>query len=412
VRSSLGPPSRNSSDLSNPLNSSALLPIFPSSKEAVPAMSFPKFFSSSILATGLAVALSGCGGSSSSIAVNPSSAVRHYNGTASVGDFLTISIDSDAHTITYDNVTNGENGVVPYTVNSDGTYAITDPHGNLLAAYELPGFALVIEAANAGPGKDTPALITAIETAPASISSFAGKNFNYMQFRTAAGGIEIGTVSINSHGDITHDGYSPMALIWGNNQYFDGGTFPAANITEDPAGNFFTVTEQDSSHDVVFGTQNGLWAVDTGNGAILGLPKASSKSYDPASAGTYKAIIYSKSNATTNQNNVESGTPAQGVGSVVITSNGGITITDSQNHQLATGALVAVEDASYLYDATANKLNDPCRGLFTVRIATANSRQDLFVTFQGNAVIFGSFQSALPGQNSNPYSYFYGVGLK
>jgi hypothetical protein len=65
-----------------------------------------------------------------------------------------------------------------------------------------------------------------------------------------------------------------------------------------------------------------------------------------------------------------------------------------------------------LYDGTPNKLSDPCNGLFTVRIATVNSRQDLFASFQGNAVIFGSFQSALPGQGSNPYSYFYGVGLK
>jgi len=51
-------------------------------------------------------------------------------------------------------------------------------------------------------------------------------------------------------------------------------------------------------------------------------------------------------------------------------------------------------------------------GLFTIRTATDNSQQDLFVSFQGNAVIFGSFQSALPGQGSNPYTYFCGVGLK
>jgi hypothetical protein len=79
---------------------------------------------------------------------------------------------------------------------------------------------------------------------------------------------------------------------------------------------------------------------------------------------------------------------------------------------LATGTLVAVADSSYLYDGTANKLSDPCNGLFTVRTATLSSQQDLFVSFQGNAVIFGSFQSALPGQSSNPYTYFYGVALK
>jgi hypothetical protein len=375
-------------------------------------MSFPKLLSSSLLLVACsAVAFLGCNNSSSSSATT-TSAVRDYNGTASVGDFLTISIDSTTSTITYDNLTNGETGSVPYSVNSDGTYTITDPHGNLLTAYELPGFALVVEAANAGPSRNTPALITAIETAPVSISNFAGQNFNYIQFRTAAGGIEIGTVSIDAQGDITHDGYWPMALLQGSSQYFSGGTFDASSISEDSSGGFFTITEQNSSTDVVFGTQNGLWAVDTGNGAILGLPKAASKSFDPASAGTYKALIYEKANATTGQGNVETGTPTQGVGSVTVSSTGLVTITDSQNNTLATGTLVAVADAPYLYDGTQNTLSDPCYGMFTLRMATPGSRQDLFVSFQGNAVIFGSFQSALPGQSSNPYTYFYGVGLK
>jgi len=375
-------------------------------------MSLPKLFSCSFLVVACSTfAFLGCNNSSSSSAIT-TAAVRDYNGTASVGDFLTISIDSSTNTITYDNVTNGESGAVPYAINADGTYSITDPHGNLLTAYELPGFGLVVEAANAGPSRNTPALITAIETAPVSISNFAGHDFNYIQFRTAAGGVEIGTVSIDAQGDLSHNGYWPMALLQGGSEYFSGGTFPASSIAEDSSGDFFTVTEQDSSTDVVFGTQNGLWAVDTANGAILGLPKAASKAFDPASAGTYKALIYEKANATTGQGNVETGTPTQGAGSVTVSSTGLITITDSQNNVLATGILAAVADTPYLYDGTQNKLSDPCNGLFTVRVVTANSQQDLFVSFQGNAVIFGSFQSALPGQSSNPYTYFYGVGLK
>ena len=50
--------------------------------------------------------------------------------------------------------------------------------------------------------------------------------------------------------------------------------------------------------DYVFGTANGVFAVDTPNGAILGLKKAASKDFDPASAGTYKAIYYRKPAAT------------------------------------------------------------------------------------------------------------------
>jgi hypothetical protein len=40
---------------------------------------------------------------------------------------------------------------VPYTVNSDGTYTLSDPTGNLLAAYEVPNYALLIQAAKTGP---------------------------------------------------------------------------------------------------------------------------------------------------------------------------------------------------------------------------------------------------------------------
>jgi hypothetical protein len=36
----------------------------------------------------------------------------------------------------------------------------------------------------------------------------------------------------------------------------------------------------------------------------------------------------------------------------------------------------------------------------------------LFVTFQGNAVIFSSFKTELPPAQNGTYEYFYGVGLK
>ena len=127
----------------------------------------------------------------SSTKVVPTSSVHSYNGTAAVGDFLTISVDSAAHTITYDNLTNGQTGTVPYSVESDGSYTIADPHGNLLSAYEVPGSVLVVEAANAGPNQDTDSLITAFESVPVSIQTFAGSNSNYTQFRTRDGGVEL-----------------------------------------------------------------------------------------------------------------------------------------------------------------------------------------------------------------------------
>lgn len=336
-------------------------------------------------------------------------AVRAYNGTASVGDFLTISVDSSAQTITYKNYTNGETGTVPYAVNADGTYAVTDPNGNLLTAYEVPGFVMMIEAANAGPNRDTPALITAVESAPASINTFAGRRFNYLQFRTAAGGMEMGTITIDAQGNTVHDGYWPFGVF--SQSLFNGGTFAASSMQEDASGNFFTITESSGS-DYVFGTQSGFFVVDTGAGTILGLPKATAKSFVASNAGAYTAIYYEKAGAQTGQGNVETGTPSQGKATVTISANGLMTITDSQNNVLATGTLAAVADTSYLYDGTPSTLSDPCYGMFTFRMSTGGVQQDVFVSFQGNAVVFSSFQTALPIQGYAPYTYYYGVGLK
>lgn len=336
--------------------------------------------------------------------------VRSYNGTASVGDFLTISIDSSALTITYKNYTNGETGTVPYTVNSDGTYTITDPNGNLLSAYEVPGTALMVEAANAGPQQDTKALITAVESAPASINTFAGRNFNYIQFRTSTGGIEIGTVSVDGSGNITHAGYWPFGVISQGNM-FNGGSFPASSVTEDASGNFFTINESNGSSDTVFGTQNGLFAVDTGSGAILSQPKGSSKSFVASNAGTYKAVYYQKANAQMGQNNAESGTPSEGQATVTVGANGAVTITDSQSNAMASGTLAAIADTSYIYDGTQNTLSDPLYGMFTFR-TTGSTQQDVFVTFQSGAIIFSSFSTAMPLQQNAAYTYFYGVGMK
>src|SRR5579863_1337834 len=125
-------------------------------------------------------------------------AARVYHGTASVGDFMTITVNSTAQTIAYTDVSNGSTGIVPYTVNSDGTYTLTDPTGNLVGAYEVPNYALLIQAAKTGPNANTPALITAVESGPISLAMFESQgSYNTIQFRTAAGGLEAGSLSIN-----------------------------------------------------------------------------------------------------------------------------------------------------------------------------------------------------------------------
>lgn len=361
-----------------------------------------------------AAAFSGCDSRST---LTPSSNTRAYQGTASVGDFLTISVDPVTQTITYKNYTNGETGTVQYTVNKDHSYTINDP--NLLSAYEVPGSVMVIQAANAGPNKDQAALITAIESVPVTIQNFEGRTINYTQFRTDNGGVEIGTGSMDRSGNMSGSSYDPGAIMWQPMSYFNHNSASGSTVVEDPSGDFFTITDQTKGETMtMFGTQNGLFAIDApGGGAVIGLSEASSIDFDSTVAGTYDAIYYEKANAQMQGCPTacsEAGLPSVGKATVTVTTGGEVTITDSQNNILASGWLLAIADDPDLYDGTSNKLSGPCKGLFTLRMITPTPtlHQETFVAFQSNAVIFSNFQTALQVVNNGTYTYFYGVGVK
>lgn len=340
---------------------------------------------------------------------------RVYHGTASVGDFLTITVDSNAQTISYTNVSNGTSGTVPYTVNSDSTYTLNDPTGNLTGAYEVPNYALLIQAAKTGPNADTPALITAVESGQISIGMFEAQPYNYMQFRTAAGGLEVGTISVSAQGSGSISSFWPYGAYNSGNQSgspFHTGTIDMSQAQLDPSGTFLKVPDPSGSgYSYAFGTANGIFAVDTGNGAVLGLKKAASKDFDPTVAGTYKAIYYQKTGASTGMGNVETGTASLGNATLAVTSGGQVTVTDAQGNQMVQATLMPVADASYLYGSS-GQLTNPCYGLFTFRVTTAGSQQDVFVAFMDKAMLFSSFTANLPWGQTGTYNYLYGVGLK
>ena len=209
--------------------------------------------------------LAGCSSTPHSTAAAPAS--RVYHATASVGDFMTITVNSSAQTIVYTDVSNNTTGTVPYTVNSDGMYTLNDPTGNLIAAYEVPNYAMVIQAAKTGTGSSTPALITAVESGQISLATFKGQSYNYMQFRTASGGVDVGSVNINAQGTGTTSSYWPYgALNSDNNSAFNSNALDVAAAVPDPSGTFLTIPDpSNNTSDYVFGTANGIfrWILKT-----------------------------------------------------------------------------------------------------------------------------------------------------
>jgi len=358
---------------------------------------------------------SGCGNPAAFTSNStPPAMTRSYNGTASVGDFLTITLNTTALTITYNNLSNGDSGTFPYTVNADGSYTLDDPNGNLLSAYEIPGYALLIQAAKAGPNHNTAAIVTAVETGPISLSTFSGNSYNYIQFRTQFGGLEVGSASIaGTSGTISS--YWPYGYFsQGSGGAFNNETMDFSGLTEDPSGTFLsgTVAGTGGGTDTIFGTSSGFFIVDSPSGSIIGLPKAASSAFDPTVAGTYNGIFYEKANVTMGAgSNVETGTPSTGQATVVVTAAANITVTDASGNTIINATLTPVANSSFVY-GSAGQLTDPCNGLFAFRAVTGTFEHDVFVTFVGNSVVFAKFSANLPWSQSSGYSYWYGVGLK
>lgn len=350
-------------------------------------------------------------GSNTVTTTTPTSQTRSYTGSASVGDFFTITLDPNAQTLTYTDLSNNMSGTVAYTANSDGTYTLSDPNGNLVAAYEVPNYVMLIQATMTGPNHNTLALVTAVQTSQVSLATFASQKYNYMQFRTSVGGASIGVANMDAQTNVTTSDYWPYGE---QNQQgaFNSSSILSSTFQEDPSGTFVQIPSTEGPSSYMFGTPNGIFAVDNPNGTILGLQQAAAKAFDPNYAATYTAMYYHKANASMGAgSNTETGTPNMGMASLVIDATGQFTLTNSSNSVMAQGTLVAVADTPYLYGSP-NELQDPCFGLFTFRVKTATTQQDVFVTFLNNAVLFSSYKS-LPSVSGNTYyNYFYGVALK
>jgi len=349
----------------------------------------------------IGIALLSCGGGDGAGVVG---GVSEYLGTASVGDFLKVSVDHATHTITYQNLTNGQQGTVPYSLASDGGFDIQDPQGNLVRGYEIPNFAVVLEVHNAGPNQDTSCLAFAVQQAPLDVAGLVSKKFNFMQFRTKSGGMEVGNAQM-SNGVLNTENFWPYGAMNGG-QSFNSGSMSTDDWQLHASGTYWIVPGDGNAPDYIFGTPSGVLAIDTPNGNIIALEQQSSKNLLPERAGTYKAICYLKDDAIMTQGGQEVGTLEVGKATIVVTVNSHISVWNESGDLLVDTDLVPVADQAYLVGA--GKLTDPCHGLFTFRVTDNGEDTDVFVTFIEGAILFSSFA---PGTGSQ-YDYLYGVGLQ
>jgi hypothetical protein len=341
-----------------------------------------------------------------------SNSSHSYNGTASVGDFYTLTEDDTANTVTYTDVTNSLTGTVPFTTTDHIHYTFTDPTHNLIKGVAVPGYAMILESQKSGPTSSTPALITAVQSGPITLASLLG-SYNLMQFRTTNGGLAIGSVTLTSSA-LSISGYSPYGATTGSANGYNNVSQPASGIVEGPTGTYLTTPAPNPS--TAFGTAgpNATFIVDVDFGSVLGLQKAASAAFQSASAGTYVGVAYGKTGATSN-GPTETGTGVFTDVALNISSGGVVTLTNPATDAIiSTGTLIPVSNVSYIFNGTANEVTDPCFGLFTYRTTTATSQTDVFVSFglggSGSAA-FAMFTSALPLNGSSPYNYLYGVAV-
>jgi hypothetical protein len=209
--------------------------------------------------------------------------------------------------------------------------------------------------------------------------------------------MEVGSLTVSAQGLGSISSFWPYGAYNGGNQGspFNAGTIDMTQAQLDSSGTFLKIPEPGNSSvfDYVFGTANGIFAVDTANGAILGLKKAASKNFDPSFAGTYSAIYYQKTGASTGQGNVESGMASLGNATLVVTTGGQVTVTDAQGNTMVQATLTPVADVDYLYDGSRGELQDPCYGVFHFRVNTSSLQQDVFVSFMNRAMLFSSIYS-------------------
>ncbi len=359
-----------------------------------------------------------------SITVNPAPTLQYYSGSASVGDFLQITVNGTAKTLSYANLSNGTSGTnVTYTVNGDGTYSFSpDPY--LMMAYEIPGYAVVMLISNAGMNKTAVALVTAMSKTSVSIPSFFGRRFNYFKMKQSGGGIQVGSLSVNGSGQATGSIYLPADALYDE----PANTAPrppgvtafeliAAALPSDPTPVDYLPVPGGAGTAYLYGTTNGLWILDEPDGTTLGLPGGTDAGFQASFAGTYRWLWFKKVVTGYTGTGIELGVVSTGKSNLTLDATGGLQQIDGTGATVWQAPMQPVSATSWLYgNGSDGKLSNPANGVFAARKLnqTGDTRTDAFlILFPGqlNMLVFAKFVTAYPVVDATKFTYVYGIAF-
>ena len=170
---------------------------------------------------------------------------------------------------------------------------------------------------------------------------------------------------------------------------------------------------QNGSTDTIFATQGGFFVVDNPNGSIISVPQAGSSAFDPSAAGTYKALAFAKTASMGGGSGLETGTGTVASYTLTLSAAGLATLTDASGTVLASQTLLPVAQVPSLLATGTGQLPNPCPGLFTFEAMNGTVRQDVYLEFINQAILFGTFSYDTAQTGSNPaYAYAYGIALQ
>jgi hypothetical protein len=361
----------------------------------------------------LLLTLASCAGGGSN-----TSASHDYNGTASVGDFLTVTIDRDASVIHWANGTNGETGQAPFTLDTDGALLVSTDTGQVKKAYEIAGYGVVALDPNAGPSHDRPSPVFLWEKTAATKADFQAMAMNFIQFRNS-GAFEVGCGSIAADGSaITHSGYLPEQYLYGDLLFSVGVTLPILNAPPADPSTFDgivladrsdgTISFQpyksvlpgpDGSPGVLF-KAGSSWVIDVDEGSVFLLDAPTTMDWQASNAGTYHLMGWKVSGMTSSA----AGTGAFFETTVTLDAAGQLTVADPGGGAPTVVSLVPFADDTDVFGA--GKVDLACNGLFTN--GAGNGTDKLVAGFFGQNLFFGSAKLT-----AGPTAEFvYGVALR